>query len=182
VYGIVKQSGGFIWVYSEPGMGTTFRIYFPQVDQKSDPLTLARPAEKSPRGWETLLLAEDEAAVRQSEREFLEASGYTVLEAHNGDDALRVARNYSGTIHLMITDVVMPCMDGAKLAEQLSSERPEMKVLFVSGYAENTVLQHGAIDIAGQFLQKPFTLKSLARKIREALGSGEMTRAAASSG
>jgi FixJ family two-component response regulator len=82
----------------------------------------------------------------------------------------------------MITDVVMPCMDGAKLAEQLSSERPEMKVLFVSGYAENTVLQHGAIDIAGQFLQKPFTLKSLARKIREALGSGEMTRAAASSG
>ena len=180
VYGIVKQSGGFIWVYSEPGMGTTFKIYLPRVRQKSDKPYAAAPAEKPPGGWETLLLAEDEAAVRQSEKEFLDANGYTVLEARNGDDALRVARNYSEAIHLMITDVVMPRMGGAKLAEQLSTERPEMKVLFVSGYAESTVLQHGAIDMAGQFLQKPFTLKSLARKIREVLASGETARAAAS--
>ncbi len=182
VYGIVKQSGGFIWVYSEPGLGTTFKIYLPRVRQKSDKPYSAKPAQKPPRGWETLLLAEDEAAVRQSEKEFLDASGYTVLEAGNGDDALRVARNYAGPIHLMVTDVVMPRVDGAKLAEQLSAERPEMKVLFVSGYAESTVLQRGAIDMAGQFLQKPFTLKSLAHKIREVLAKGETARAAASAG
>jgi YesN/AraC family two-component response regulator len=160
-------------------MGTTFKIYLPQVRQKSDKPYAPVRAEKPARGWETVLLAEDEAAVRQSEKEFLDANGYTVLEAHNGDDALIVARKYSGTIHLMITDVVMPQMGGATLANRLSSERPDMKVLFVSGYAENTVLQHGTIDMTGQFLQKPFTLKSLARKIREILGRNEVAARAA---
>ena len=127
------------------------------------------------------MLAEDEPAVRQSEKEFLESSGYTVLEARNGDDALSVAQNYSGAIHLVITDVVMPRMGGAKLAEYLSAERPGIKVLFVSGYAENTVLRHGAIALASQFLQKPFSLKSLGRKIREVLVHGEETARAAAS-
>ena len=182
VYGIVKQSGGFIWVYSEPGLGTTFKIYLPRVQQKGDEPCAALPAGITPRGNETLLLVEDEAAVRRSEKEFLEASGYTVLETQNGEDALRVARSYSEAIHLMITDVVMPRIGGPKLAEQLAADRPEMKVLFVSGYAESTVLQHGAIDMASQFLQKPFTLRSLARKIRDVLRSGENVRTAASAG
>lgn len=182
VYGIVKQSGGFIWVYGEPGMGTVFRIYLPQVNQEDDRPCWTQPAEEPTRGYETLLLVEDEAAVRQSGKEFLQSSGYTVLDARNGDDALRVARSYSDAIHLMITDVVMPRMGGPKLAEHLSAERPEMKVLFVSGYAESTVLQHGTIDMTRQFLQKPFTLKSLARKISDVLHNDERARAAAAAG
>jgi DNA-binding NtrC family response regulator len=159
-------------------MGTVFKIYLPQVQQESERSYAAAYLEQPPRGTETLLLVEDESAVRQSGKEFLQSSGYTVLDAPNGDDALRMARSYSDTIHLMITDVVMPRMGGPKLAEELSTERPEMKVLFVSGYAENTVLQHGTIDMASQFLQKPFTLKSLARKINDVLHSAEKVRAA----
>ena len=173
VYGIVKQSRGFIWVYSEPGLGTTFKMYLPRVRQESGKRTVAPPPEESVRGSETLLLVEDEPAVRKSEREFLELSGYTVLEAANGQEALRVARDYPETIHLAITDVVMPQMGGAKLAEHLTLERPRMKVLFVSGYAENTVLQHGSIELTSNFLQKPFTLKSLTRKISDILQSNQ---------
>jgi PAS domain S-box-containing protein len=170
VYGIVKQSSGFIWVYSEPGMGTTFKIYLPRVRRESGKRPLSPvPVELPARGSETLLLVEDESAVRKSEREFLELRGYRVLEAADGQEALRVARDYPETIHLAITDVVMPQMGGAKLAEHLLLERPQMKVLFVSGYAESTVLQHGSIDLTDRFLQKPFTLKSLTRKISEIL-------------
>jgi len=181
VYGIVKQSGGFVWVYSELGMGTRFKIYLPRVRQGSVKLPPLQPVEAPPQGCETLLLVEDEVAVRHSEREFLELNGYTVLEAENGEEALRVAQGHSGTIHLMITDVVMPHMGGAKLAERLKLERPHMRVLFVSGYAENTVLQHGAIDVLGRFLQKPFSLKSLARKIREVLRMEEAAALAVTS-
>ena len=168
VYGIVKQNGGFVWVYSEPGLGTTFKIYLPRT--KGVPIAIA-PApvvENYTGGCETVLLAEDEAAVRHSTREFLSLNGYIVLEAKNGTDALAIAREYKGPIDLMITDVVMPQMGGAKLAGELS-ERPTMKVLFVSGYAEATVQRHGAIDVTTRFLQKPFSLRTLARKIREVL-------------
>ena len=168
VYGIVKQSGGFIWVYSEPGLGTTFKIYLPRV-QRANEAQPQRRAEDSPHGCETVLLVEDEAAVRQSTREFLTRSGYTVVEAENGEDALRMSREYCGPIDLMITDVVMPKLSGPLLAERLSAERPRMKVLFISGYAENTVLRHGTIDVTAHFLAKPFCLKALARKIREVL-------------
>jgi len=178
-YGIVKQNGGFIWVYSEPGLGTTFKIYLPQAAEIAREAVAAPAIEKSPHGSETLLLVEDETAVRESAHEFLRLSGYTVLQAANGNDALRAARAHSGTIHLMITDVVMPNMGGANLAEQLQRERPDMKVLFVSGYAENTVLRHGNIDVANRFLQKPFTLKSLARKVWEVLQTSELSSAAA---
>ncbi len=181
VYGIVKQNSGFIWVYSEPGLGTTFKIYLPRARQGKPVLQPSITVEGSPRGCETLLLAEDEAAVRQSIRQFLTLNGYVVLEAKNGSEALALARGYSGPIHLMISDVVMPQMSGAELAAELTSDRPDMKVLFVSGYAEATVLRHGAIDVTTRFLQKPFSLKALARKIREVFDAKKSSAAAAGS-
>jgi len=173
VYGIVKQNGGFVWVYSEPGLGTTFKIYLPRVQSLNSEVRTAKLAENSPRGSETLLLVEDEASVRRASRQFLAQSGYNVLEAVDGEDALRVSRDHDGPIALMITDVVMPKLGGPKLAEQLANERPDMKVLFVSGYAENTVLRHGQIDVITRFLQKPFSLSTLARKVREVLQASD---------
>jgi two-component system cell cycle sensor histidine kinase/response regulator CckA len=169
VYGIVKQSGGFVWVYSEPGLGATFKIYLPTVEQQADEIPAPKPVAKSVGGGETILLVEDEAALRQPAREFLASRGYTVIEATDGDDALRIAKNHTARIDLMITDVIMPHMGGAQLAETLAEKRPQMKVLFVSGYAENTILGHGPIDVMTQFLQKPFSLEELARKIRTVL-------------
>jgi two-component system cell cycle sensor histidine kinase/response regulator CckA len=180
VYGIVKQNGGFVWVYSEPGLGTTFKVYLPRVAAGVN--IEVRPnkvSRESPHGNETLLLVEDEMAVRQSTREFLMRSGYTVLEAHDGEHALHISREYPDPIQMMITDVVMPQMGGARLAEQLASERPDMKVLFVSGYAENTFLRHGTIDVTTRFLQKPFSLRMLAAKIREVLEAERSLAAAA---
>jgi two-component system cell cycle sensor histidine kinase/response regulator CckA len=169
VYGIVKQNGGFVWAYSEPGLGTTFKIYWPALAGKQDLQPSADPSLEYRGGSETVLLVEDAAAVRQPARDFLSSIGYTVLEAGNGEEALTVARRYPGPIHMMVSDVVMPQMGGVQVAQQLSAERPQMKVLFVSGYAENTVLRHGAIDVQHRFLAKPFTLRTLARKIREVL-------------
>jgi PAS domain S-box-containing protein len=180
VYGIVKQSSGFIWVYSEPNLGTTFKIYLPKVSRATD-AEPARLSEESPHGCETVLLVEDETAVRQSTREFLTRRGYTVMEAENGEEAIRTSREYCGPIDLMITDVVMPKLSGPALAGRLSAERPRMKVLFVSGYAENTVLRHGTIDVTTHFLAKPFCLKALSRKIREVLEAHEPIACAATS-
>jgi signal transduction histidine kinase/ActR/RegA family two-component response regulator len=182
VYGILKQNGGFIWVYSEPGLGTTCKIYLPRARRAKlvlQPTSLL--AEGSLRGCETLVLAEDEAAVLQSTREFLSLNGYIVLEAKNGAEALALAGAYDGTIDLMITDVVTPQTGGAKLAAELAADRPEMKVLFVSGYAETTFQRHGEIDVTTRFLQKPFSLKALARKIREVLDAEKPAAAAAAS-
>ena len=128
-----------------------------------------------------MLLAEDEEAVRESIREFLSLNGYTVLEAQNGTEALALARGYDGPIHLMIADVVMPQVGGAKLAGELATDRPDMKILFVSGYAEATFQRHGAIDLTTRFLQKPFSLKALARKIREVLDAEKASAAGAAS-
>ena len=169
VYGIVKQNGGFIWVYSEPGMGTTFKIYWPSGYRNTATTMHGHAPDEVSQGSETVLLVEDEEAVRQSACEFLTTCGYTVLQAVNGEDALRVTQEYQGTIDLMITDVVMPHMGGARLAGQLAIARPDMKVLFVSGYAESTVQRHGSIDITTNFMQKPFTLRMLSRKVREVL-------------
>lgn len=179
VYGIVKQNGGFVWVYSEVGLGTTFKIYLPCVAQPAtQPLNLLH-IEGSIRGSETVLLVEDEDAVRQSTSEFLSLNGYKVLEARNGEDALGVAKEHTGTIDLLVTDVVMPIMGGAQVAQKLAAVQPAMKVLFVSGYAESTILRQGAIDLVGHFLQKPFTLKMLARKIREIMQAQPAQAAAA---
>ena len=180
-YGIVKQSQGFIWVYTEPGHGTTFKIYLPRVHRAGQIDRLPQLAESAPRGRETVLLVEDEAAVRASTSEFLVRCGYTVVVAENGEDALRASRDYSGPIHLMITDVVMPKMGGPQVAMQLGAERPEMKTLFVSGYAENTVLQHGNVDVNARFLSKPFSLSTLATKIREVVEAQESMACAAPS-
>jgi len=174
VYGIVKQNGGFVWVYSEPGLGTTFKVYLPRVQPLNSEVRITKPAEHSPRGCETVLLVEDEASVREASRQFLTQCGYTVLEASDGEAALSASREHRGAIHLMITDVVMPRLGGPRLAERLADERPDMKVLFVSGYAENTVLRHGKIDVTTRFLQKPFSLNTLARKVREILEASEV--------
>jgi signal transduction histidine kinase/ActR/RegA family two-component response regulator len=185
VYGIVKQNRGFIWVYSEPGLGTTFKIYLPEALAAHKESRIQRTDVESPHGSETLLLVEDETPVRQSTREFLTRSGYTVLEAKSGEEALQTSREYCGPIHLMLTDVIMPGMSGAQVAEQLAAERPTLKVLFVSGYAEATVQRHGKIDITTQFLPKPFSLKELARKIRQILAedadAGRLSASAAAS-
>jgi CheY-like chemotaxis protein len=170
VYGIVKQSGGFIWVYSEPGLGTTFRIYFPRLHAPGENRAeKSRAQEETPKGSETILIVEDEDAVRSPACEFLRSCGYTVLEARGGREAISVAKNYNGTIHLVVTDVVMPHMGGGQAALELCTQRPELKVLYVSGYANPTLLQHGVSDLEPMFLQKPFTLRELARKIRQAL-------------
>ena len=181
VYGIVKQNSGFIWVYTEPGLGTSFKIYLPRAKDATVVPQASPPVEGYSGGCETVLLAEDEPAVRQSTREFLTLNGYIVLEAKNGTDALAIAREYKGTIHLMVSDVVMPQMGGARLAAELAIERPEMKVLFVSGYAESTVQRHGAIDVTARFLQKSFSLRTLAHKIREILDPEVPALAAAAS-
>jgi two-component system cell cycle sensor histidine kinase/response regulator CckA len=167
VYGIVKQNHGFVWAYSEPGMGTTFKIYLPCVqDQPSTQEVPDQRTEVKLRGTETVLLVEDEDALRRAAAELLSLRGYNVLQAKDGLDALSVAKNYGSTIHLAITDVVMPHMSGGELAKELETLRPETRVLFVSGYAGQIVLDHHVVDVENNFLQKPFTLKQLTSKIR----------------
>ena len=181
VYGVVKQNKGFIWAYSEPDMGTVFKIYLPCADaQKFADESKQVKIERSPRGSETILLVEDEAAVRHATGEFLRLQGYTVLEAKDGLDALATATTYENTIHLAVTDVVMPNMSGGQLAKELATLRPATKVLFVSGYAGKTVLNHEVFDLETNFLQKPYSLRQLSGKIRGALdGKRCNTRAAA---
>jgi PAS domain S-box-containing protein len=173
VYGIVKQNKGFIWAYSEPKMGTVFKIYLPCVAGRDYPSEVeAVESEPATRGSETVLLVEDEQAVRRATAEFLTLQGYTVLEAKDGVDALSVASNHGSNIDLLVTDVVMPNMSGGQLAEELVHLRPHTKLLFVSGYAGKTVIDHKVFDLETNFLQKPYTLKQFSLKIRAALSAG----------
>jgi two-component system, cell cycle sensor histidine kinase and response regulator CckA len=174
VYGIVKQNRGFIWTYSEAGLGTVFKIYLPCIRHgrpasESTPDALPPDAVSILHGNETILLVEDEDALRRATAEFLALCGYTVLEAKNGIDALAVAKAHGATIHLVISDVVMLHMSGGQLAEELEAVRPETKVLFVSGYAGKTIVDHKVVHLNSNFLQKPFTLKQLSLKVREVL-------------
>ena len=168
VYGIVKQAGGFIWVYSEPGQGTSFKIYLPEVDATAERTTAVAGA-RAPRGTETVLLVEDAAAVRAVTKQVLERQGYVVLEAPDGEAALRLAQQHRGPIHLLLTDVVLPRVSGRELAERLTQVRPDMKVLYASGYTDDSVVRHGILELGTAYLQKPFSPESLARKVRNVL-------------
>jgi PAS domain S-box-containing protein len=169
VYGIIKQSGGYIWVYSEPGKGTTFKIYLPRLKAPGELPQVSQVQDRCEGGAETILLVEDEEQVRRVTGRILARHGYTVLESVSGCDALAVSREHAGPIHLMLTDAVMPGMSGQELAEKLKFRRPEMKVLFMSGYTENAIVHHGVLDPEIAFIQKPFRSDTLACKVREML-------------
>jgi len=180
VYGIVKQGGGYIWVYSEIEQGSVFKVYLPRVEQSAEP---AKPEDEEEEevcnGSETILLAEDSDPLREMAREYLEGLGYTVLEAASGKDALLRAKDFEETIHLLLTDVVMPEMSGPELAHQLTLHRPGIKVIFASGYTDDAIARQGILDSTVAFLQKPYRPKALARKIREVLRDAPADVAAA---
>lgn len=170
VYGIVKQSSGNIWVYSEPGHGTTIKIYLPIAEEEVDAQYRRYETDPLPKGNETVLLVEDEASVRDLASRFLRQQGYTVLEASNGDEALHMALKPSGSkIHLLFTDMVMPQMSGRALVQELKCLKPDIKVLYTSGYTDNAIVHHGILEHGTHFLQKPFSLNTLSHKVREAL-------------
>jgi PAS domain S-box-containing protein len=174
VYGIVKQSGGYIWVYSEPGRGTTFKIYLPRVAESAVSAgQVAAPAESSAiePGTETILLVEDESNLRYLVRQFLEKQGYRVLEAADGAVAMQIAVVQETVIHLLLTDVIMPGMNGRELAHRILEIRPNVKVLYMSGYTENVIGRNGTLDAGIRLLQKPFTLRDLKSRVREVLDS-----------
>jgi CheY-like chemotaxis protein/two-component sensor histidine kinase len=173
VYGIVKQSGGYVWVYSEPGRGTSFKVYLPRIED--EPTARGRDGKTDtralPRGSETVLLVEDEKGVRELAREYLELVGYTVIEAEDGHTALELASMHVGPIQLLMTDVVMPGISGRELAGRVKAIRPDIKILFMSGYTDQSVVHHGILDTDAALLQKPFTMAALAAKLREILNT-----------
>jgi len=169
VYGIVKQSSGSIWMYSEVGGGTVFKIYLPMIQGDAEAIAPKAGLAKPLRGSETVLVVEDQAEIRQLISKVLKECGYVVLEAGHGKAAFRISGRYEGMIHLMITDLVMPVISGRELRDRLASARPNMKVLFISGYTDDAVLRHGILEKGVAFIQKPFTPDSLLRKVREVL-------------
>ena len=170
VYGIVKQSGGIIWVYSEPGKGTTFKIYLPRVYEEVQKWKLDDISSDSLAGTETVLVVEDDDMVRRLTKQILSSAGYKVFDARYGEEALHISREYKGNIDLIVTDVVMPQMSGKELVRRLKAFRPEMKVLYMSGYTDNAIVNHGILEPDVAFVQKPFSLTGILKKVREVLG------------
>lgn len=171
VYGIVKQSQGNIWVYSEVGLGTTFKIYLPQVEGQAEKIQLSENAKSLAPGTETILLVEDDDMVRGIARVILTSAGYTVLEAADGESALGLCRQHEAMIHLLLTDVVMPRISGRALADQVKEMRPDIGILFMSGYTHEAIIHHGVLNEGINFMEKPFTPETLTQKIRAALNS-----------
>jgi two-component system cell cycle sensor histidine kinase/response regulator CckA len=169
VYGIVKQSGGYIWAYSEPAMGTTFKIYLPRVEQTLEKSQPAETTRAFDQGAGTILLVEDERSVRTLARRILEGRGYTVLEAEDGGTAMQLSDIHKGPIDLLLTDVIMPELSGPELAEQLLPQRPETRVLYTSGYTDHAILRAAVWGSGADFLQKPFTPDTLVQKVQEVL-------------
>jgi PAS domain S-box-containing protein len=178
VYGIIKQSGGYIWVYSEPEKGTTFKIYLPRV---ADAIESQAPVIASPElsaaepGTETILVVEDESNLRYLVRQFLEKQGYRVLQAEDGAAAMQIVVAHEGVINLLLTDVIMPGMNGRELAQRVAELRPNVKILYMSGYTENVIGRNGTLDAGVRLLQKPFTLRDLKNTVREVLDSNALS-------
>lgn len=169
VYGIVKQSGGYVWLYSEPGHGATFKIYLPLADELPEAEDVQAPPQPVAGGRETVLLAEDDPSVRAVVSEVLTQKGYQVLRAPDGQTALDMARAHPAVIHLLVTDLVMPGMTGRELADTLRAERRGVRVLYMSGYTDDAVVRHGVLEEGVPYLQKPFTPQAMAQKVREVL-------------
>jgi two-component system, cell cycle sensor histidine kinase and response regulator CckA len=175
VYGIVKQSGGYIWVYSEPGQGTTFKIYLPRVDQPAEPASAERPLIGGARGTETILLVEDDPQLRELSTSVLSHCGYRVLTASTPEEGIAICESNHRDIRLLVTDVVMPRMNGRQLAERIQKVSPRIRVLYISGYTDNAIVHYGVLDSGLWFLAKPFTLSALVAKVREVLDAATST-------
>jgi len=175
VYGIVKQSQGHMWVYSEPGQGATFKVYLPHFEDAAEPLPLAVPARVVPRGWETILAVEDDESLLNLVAEVLRDAGYNVHTALGPKEAFRVLLDHKEGIHMLLTDVVMPGMSGRALADKVAAERPGIRVLYMSGYTDNAIVHHGVLDRGVTFIQKPFTPDTLIHKVREVLDAAEVS-------
>jgi two-component system cell cycle sensor histidine kinase/response regulator CckA len=176
VYGIVKQSGGSIWVYSELGKGSTFKIYLPATAAESISAPPARAEQKSSGGTETILIVEDQREPRSVVSEILRRAGYTVLEASNGEEAFQISRRYTGEVALLLTDMVMGGLGGRSVAEHLTRERPQLRVIYMSGYTDDVIVRHGVLEPGLAFLQKPFSANVLLTKVREVLDASEPPR------
>jgi len=174
VYGIIKQSNGYIMAYSEPGRGTTFKIYFPRTQESVSPIQ--KENDEIPSGTETVMVVEDEAALRELTCVLLEDAGYTVLESSGAEEALEAAKDMQCKIDLLLTDIVMPRLDGRELANQMVSLRPDLKVLYMSGYTDDIIVHRGVLTQGTVLVQKPFTKRTLLQKVRETLDSKSQAR------
>jgi signal transduction histidine kinase/ActR/RegA family two-component response regulator len=176
VFGIVQQSGGFVDVYSEIGRGTAFKVYLPRLTEPAETPSAAGGWAAIPRGDETILLADDDPGVRSLSRLALQSYGYTVLDAADGEEAIRIGLDHPGPIHLLVTDLVMPRAGGREVVERVGPARPESRVLFLSGYTDDALVRHGVLEAGVAFLHKPFTPTTLARKVREVLDAETPSR------